>query len=303
MRVSFLTSSSTDEITPSAFIMPPYWAATLFSNLPSKVKRETEVKSPKEICDFYFASFKACDNQMLEEIKNIRAARKRKNPKCFIVVGGWGPTLYPKDFARYADVVVVGAFNEATETFNELLTNWNEGDIENLEEIRGIFTQKLGFTGVKIPTLGKHVNWEKSCQLTHIRLSDYKDKGIGMLFLPLRISPLSCPNYVNPLLSNIKKGTKFKIGCDFCTPAYAAEKLVVELRKSDKLDLIDELTLTEDNFNMFFSRIKEEVTSALNQLYKEGYQGRISLYDCDELQVSRNLTCFWSSWTRNMEIG
>lgn len=285
MRVSFLTPINTKEVpspdTPP-FLMPPYWAATLVSNLPNELKKEMDVRLPHEVCDFYFSSFKVCNDRTLKAIRHIRTTRKQQNSKCVIAVGGWGPTLHPKEFSRCADIIVTGTFNEAIETFRILLGNWVDGEIKNLENIKGIFTRRTGFTGFRPPTLGKAVDWEEFCKLTRTRMSDYEDKHIGMFFLPLKISPLSCPNYVKPFVSNIKKGTKFEVGCNLCAVAYAAEKLAVELTSLHRRDIIDDLRLSEDNFDRFLSRAREEVVSALSQLCKEHYFGRVDVYDCDD---------------------
>jgi len=246
------------------------------------LKKEIEVKSPNEVCDLYFASFKVCNDEILHRIENMRKAFRRQNPRCLVVVGGWGPTLHPVVFSNYADVIVLGTFNEAIGTFMDLLLSCAGGCVENLEGIRGIFTKDKGFTGFRCPTLGKPVNWQEFCELTNSRLSDYEDKRIGRLFLPLRVTPLSCPNYVNPLISNIRKGTRLNVGCNLCAVAYAAERLTTELGSRGKLSLFDDLTLSEDNFDDFFLRVRKEIVSALNQLQKERFRGKVDVYDCDD---------------------
>lgn len=105
--------------------MPPYWAATLVSSLPDSLKKEMEVRSPDEVCDLYFASFKVCTEEVLRGIEDIRRASRRRNPRCIVVVGGWGPTLHPEDFSNCADIVALGTFNEAVGTFRDLLLSWN----------------------------------------------------------------------------------------------------------------------------------------------------------------------------------
>ena len=292
MRVAFLAPTTAKEIPPPGippFLMPPYWAATLVSSLPDKLKKQMEVRSPNRVCDLYFASFKVCNKEVLHGIKNLRRAYRRRNPRCLVVVGGWGPTLHPKDFSNCVDMVVTGTFNEAIGTFTELLLSWADGKVENLEGIRGIFTKETDFTGFRSPTLGKPVNWQEFCELTNSRLSDYEDKRIGFLALPLRVSPLSCPKYVNPLISNVKKGTELEIGCNLCAVAYAAERMATELESRNELSVIDDLTLNEDNFDDFFLRVRNEIVSALNQLGKENFRGKVDVYDCDDSLSSLKL--------------
>lgn len=196
--------------------------------------------------------------------------------------GGWGPTLHPEDFSNCADIVALGTFNEAIGTFRDLLLSWNGRKVENLEDVRGIFTKEIGFTDFRPPTLGKAVDWQEFCELTNSTLSDYEDKRLGFLALPLRVSPLSCRNYANPLVSNVKKGTKLKVGCNLCAVAYAAERLATELKSQDELSLIDELTLNEDNLDDYYVRVRKEIVTALDQLRMEDFRGKVDAYDCDD---------------------
>lgn len=267
-------------VSPQGFFSPPYWAAILISNLREDTLKDLEVHSPSEECDIYCASFKEGRTVHLDTAKKIYTGIKRKNPNSYFIIGGWGPTLSSKEFSTCCDVIVTGVFGEAVLTFQEILDNWN-GEITNLQNIKGIYTKEYGFNEPRATEPLKPVDWEMFCQLCNEKLSSYAvrytyyESEKEILMMPVQVAPFTtCGNIIN--LSNTSKFVR--MGCKHCGEAYRAVNFYRYLSTAQRLDLVQRVIPNTANRLLYTEHMKKELVSMLEQLKAENFKGYLDIF-------------------------
>jgi len=275
-RISFVTLIS-KESSP----MPPLWAAKLISNLSKKVKDKIVGVQAGDCCDFVFIKTFGVPQTELPKIDELHRKAKEKNSDCFVVVGGWGPTLSPRLYMKVSDVIIPGVYGEAFSPFNQLLTYWIDGTVDRLYEIDGIGIANHEPKITEMPTSGNSVDWEFFCAKLGIKLFDYvrfkENVESQVLFLPFQTGPFSCSNYLTPLLQNLKR-EKIRVGCAGCGAAIAASSLVKKLKEINRLDLLDSMYVNHENYVEHLQRIENEIRGLHKQLRRERYNGRKIYY-------------------------